>query len=101
MILRKYCTDKGIIIITTAKVNENAIITIADSGMGIPEDVKAKIFDPFFTTKDVGEGTGLGLSISYVIIEKHKGTLTVESDQTEENHGTRFIIAIPLKITPA
>ncbi len=93
--------DKGTIIITTAKVNENAIITIADSGMGIPEDVKAKIFDPFFTTKDVGEGTGLGLSISYGIIEKHKGTLTVESDQTEENHGTRFIIAIPLKITPA
>jgi signal transduction histidine kinase len=43
----------------------------------------------------------LGLSISYGIIEKHKGTLTVESDQTEKNHGTRFIIAIPLKITLA
>lgn len=86
----------GSIFITTAKVNENAVITIADTGMGMPEDVKAKIFDPFFTTKDVGEGTGLGLSISYGIIEKHHGTLTVESNQSAENHGTRFIIAIPI-----
>jgi signal transduction histidine kinase len=90
--------DTGAIYITTAKVNENAIITIADNGTGIPDDVKAKIFDPFFTTKDVGEGTGLGLSISYGIIEKHHGTLTVESNQDKENHGTRFIIAIPLKL---
>ena len=90
--------DTGAIFITTAKVNENAIITISDSGTGMPDDVKAKIFDPFFTTKDVGEGTGLGLSISYGIIEKHHGTLTVESNQDKENHGTRFIIAIPLKL---
>jgi len=54
-----------------------------------------KIFDPFFTTKEVGEGTGLGLSISYGIIEKHQGMLTVES---ELNRGTRFIIAIPLRL---
>lgn len=90
--------DTGAIFITTAKVNENAIITIADNGTGMPDDIKAKIFDPFFTTKDVGEGTGLGLSISYGIIEKHHGTLTVESNQDKENHGTRFIIAIPLKL---
>lgn len=91
--------ETGTIFISTAKVNENAIISIADTGTGIPEDVKAKIFDPFFTTKDVGEGTGLGLSISYGIIEKHHGTLTVESSQAAENHGTRFIIAIPLKLS--
>lgn len=89
--------DKGSIIITTAKVNEQAVISIADTGIGMTAEVKEKIFDPFFTTKDVGEGTGLGLSISYGIIEKHHGTLTVES---ELNHGTRFIIAIPLHITP-
>ncbi len=89
--------DKGSIIITTAKVNEQAVISIADTGIGMSAEVKEKIFDPFFTTKDVGEGTGLGLSISYGIIEKHHGTLTVES---ELNHGTRFIIAIPLQITP-
>lgn len=91
-------SDTGSIYITSAKLNENALITIADTGTGMPEEVKAKIFDPFFTTKDVGEGTGLGLSISYSIIEKHHGTLTVESSQDKENHGTRFIISIPLKL---
>ncbi len=90
--------DTGSIFITSAKINENAVITIADTGTGMPDDVKAKIFDPFFTTKDVGEGTGLGLSISYGIIEKHHGTLTVESNQSPDNHGTRFIIAIPIKL---
>jgi len=86
---------KGSIFITTAKLNDQAVITIADTGTGMPEEIKKKIFDPFFTTKDVGEGTGLGLSISYGIIEKHQGTLTVES---ELNRGTRFIIAIPLRL---
>lgn len=90
--------DTGTIFISTAQVNENAVISISDTGTGMPDEVKAKIFDPFFTTKDVGEGTGLGLSISYGIIEKHQGTLTVESDQSPENHGTRFIISIPLKL---
>jgi len=87
--------DKGSIIITTAKVNDQAVVSIADTGIGIPDEIKQKIFDPFFTTKDVGDGTGLGLSISYGIIEKHQGTLTVES---ELNRGTRFIIAIPLRL---
>ncbi|HEY8094784.1 MAG TPA: ATP-binding protein [Methylobacter sp.] len=87
--------DKGSIIITTAKVNEQAVISIADTGTGIPDEIKQKIFDPFFTTKDVGNGTGLGLSISYGIIEKHQGTLTAES---ELNLGTRFIITIPLRL---
>ncbi|MEI7839595.1 MAG: ATP-binding protein [Methylococcaceae bacterium] len=90
--------DKGCIIITTAKVNNQAVISIADNGVGMLNNVKEKIFDPFFTTKEVGEGTGLGLSISYGIIEKHHGSLTVES---ELNQGTRFIIAIPLRITLA
>lgn len=87
--------DKGSIFITTAKVNDQAVISIADTGIGMPEEVRKKIFDPFFTTKEVGEGTGLGLSISYGIIEKHHGALTVES---ELNRGTRFIIAIPLRL---
>ncbi len=87
--------NQGCIIITTAKVNNHAVISISDNGTGMPDNVKAKIFDPFFTTKDVGVGTGLGLSISYGIIEKHGGTLTVES---EVNQGTRFIIAIPLHL---
>lgn len=87
--------DKGSIIITTAKVNEQAVISIADTGTGMSDEVRKKIFDPFFTTKDIGEGTGLGLSISYGIIEKHQGTLTVKS---ELNRGTRFTITIPLRL---
>ncbi|TAN66744.1 MAG: HAMP domain-containing sensor histidine kinase [Methylobacter sp.] len=87
--------DKGSIFITTAKVTDQAVISIADTGIGMSDEVRKKIFDPFFTTKEVGEGTGLGLSISYGIIEKHQGTLTVES---ELNRGTRFIIAIPLRL---
>jgi signal transduction histidine kinase len=87
--------DQGSIIIATAKMAGQAVISITDTGTGMPDEVKQKIFDPFFTTKDVGDGTGLGLSISYGIIEKHQGTLTVES---ELNRGTRFIITIPLRL---
>ena len=87
--------NKGSIFITTAQVNDQALVTIADTGTGMTDEVRKKIFDPFFTTKEVGEGTGLGLSISYGIIEKHQGTLTVES---EPGRGTRFIIAIPLRL---
>jgi len=57
------------------------------------EEVQQRIFDPFFTTKDVGKGTGLGLSISYGIIEKHQGTLEVESSKGK---GTTFRITLPV-----
>jgi signal transduction histidine kinase len=62
--------------------------------MGIPKDELERIFDPFFSTKEVGAGTGLGLSIVYGIIEKHRGTITVES---REGEGTRFTIRLPLE----
>ncbi len=85
--------NEGKITIVTAKINHHAVIKITDTGTGMTQQVKEKIFDPFFTTKDVGEGTGLGLSISYGIIEKHQGTLAVES---ELNQGSCFTITIPL-----
>jgi signal transduction histidine kinase len=88
-------SDEGTLTIATRKENDWAIITIEDSGMGIPQDIIAKIFDPFFTTKKIGEGTGLGLSISYGIIEKHGGHIEVES---EVGKGTRF--TIHLKLNP-
>ncbi|MBI5682317.1 MAG: PAS domain-containing protein [Deltaproteobacteria bacterium] len=68
------------------------VIEILDTGAGMSEDVKTKIFDPFFTTKPVGMGTGLGLAIAYSIIEKHGGTIDVES---EADKGTKFIIRLP------
>jgi two-component system NtrC family sensor kinase len=71
-----------------------AVITVADTGGGISKKDLGRIFDPFFTTKDVGAGTGLGLSIVYGIVEKHQGTITVESTEGE---GTRFIIRLPFR----
>jgi PAS domain S-box-containing protein len=88
----------GTITITTALDSEQqAIIKIADNGIGIPESVQQHLFNPFFTTKPVGQGTGMGLSISYQIItEKHQGTLTYTS---QPGQGTEFVIRIPLKQT--
>jgi two-component system NtrC family sensor kinase len=67
------------------------VVTIADSGPGVPPDQLGKLFDPFFTTKGTG-GTGLGLSVSYGIIQAHGGTINVESVPGE---GTTFSIRLP------
>ena len=87
---------KGKIRITTRADTDNGYveITINDTGKGIPPDVLPKIFDPFFTTKEVGKGTGLGLNMAYNIIQRHKGTIDVES---EVGKGTTFIIRIPVE----
>ena len=73
---------------------ENVVVKLKDNGKGMPEKVKQRIFEPFFTTKAVGVGTGLGMSISFGIIEKHGGTITVDS---EEGVGTEFTITLPKK----
>jgi len=72
--------------------HRQAVITVADTGRGIAQEALDRVFDPFFTTKEVGLGTGLGLSIVYGIIDKHQGTIAVESRLGE---GTRFIIRLP------
>jgi PAS domain S-box-containing protein len=66
-------------------------LRFADTGTGMPEDVRQKIFDPFFTTKGA-QGTGLGLSVSYSIIERHEGSISVAS---ELGGGTVFAIDLP------
>ncbi len=73
---------------------ESIKVAIADTGAGVPADIIGKIFDPFFTTRPVGEGTGLGLAICHKIVEKHEGSIDVES---EEGKGTTFIIRIPAR----
>ncbi|BAY30417.1 histidine kinase [Nostoc carneum NIES-2107] len=81
-------------IFTEMGEDKQAIIRIADNGIGIPNDLQQRLFDPFFTTKPVGKGTGLGLSISYQIItEKHQGQLQCISSLGK---GTEFVITIPL-----
>jgi PAS domain S-box-containing protein len=78
--------------VKTFREDSQVVVTIADTGPGIPDDVKEKIFEPFFTTKEVGKGTGLGLSISYGIVKDYDGTIEVES---EVNKGTTFRITFP------
>lgn len=72
------------------KADQIVVITITDTGKGIPRDAIDKIFEPFFTSKD--RGTGLGLAIAYNIIKKHYGEIRVES---EEGTGTTFTITLP------
>jgi len=88
----------GSLRIATRQEGEFAVISVEDSGKGIPPDVIGKIFDPFFTTKKIGEGTGLGLSISYGIVEKHGGHIEVAS---KVGQGTKFTIYIRMKPEPA
>lgn len=81
------------IFIRTATDDEGrAVITIEDSGPGIPEDVLPRIFDPFFTTKPVGLGTGLGLSICHNIIHDLGGNLSAANRQ---GGGASFTIVLP------
>jgi two-component system, NtrC family, sensor kinase len=84
---------EGEVRISSKVEGESALITISDTGCGIEATELSRIFDPFFTTKAVGEGTGLGLSISYGIIEKHGGTISVESVRGD---GTKFFVSIPI-----
>ncbi len=78
--------------ITTRMDNGVVLVSIADTGCGIPKANLSRIFDPFFTTKPVGKGTGLGLSIIYGIVNKMGGGITVKSVLDE---GTDFILQLP------
>lgn len=85
----------GTLKIQLSNTDNQAIVTIKDTGTGIKEQHLPNIFDPFFTTKGIGKGTGLGLSISYAIIKEHEGHLSVES---EEGKGSLFTIYIPMDL---
>ncbi len=91
--LGKVSDQKGTITVSTRQEEDWAVIRVRDTGAGIPEHIQAKIFDPFFTTKEVGKGTGQGLAISHSVVEKHGGTIGLE---TQVGHGTTFVIRLPL-----
>lgn len=88
--------DGGTITITSFTANNKACISIADTGVGIPEEKLEAIFEPFYSTKPRGKGTGLGLSIVRTIIQQFRGEIVVSS---QEGKGTTFKLAFPLLTT--
>jgi signal transduction histidine kinase len=87
--------EKGILCIRVDRCAEEAYVTVADNGPGIPAPILSRIFEPFFTTKRE-RGTGLGLSISKSIIEKHQGRIRSRSTTRLSRNGTTFRVCIPL-----
>jgi len=86
--------ERGTITVTTGVDGDCVWVAIADTGVGMPEEVVQRIFDPFFTTKPVGRGTGLGLAISYRIVAKHQGRIEVQS---RPGAGSTFRVLLPVE----
>jgi two-component system NtrC family sensor kinase len=82
----------GKIRISSYRDGANHVLSVRDSGQGIPKELRERIFEPFFTTKPVGQGTGLGLPIAYSIVKKHGGVLELND---AEGGGTEAVIRIP------
>jgi GAF domain-containing protein/CheY-like chemotaxis protein len=86
----------GTLTLTTRVENNLIVVTVADTGVGIPEAIRGKIFDPFFTTKGP-QGTGLGLSMTYGILSRHGARITVDS---QEGSGTTFRLTFARSVVP-
>jgi signal transduction histidine kinase len=83
----------GRLTIQTSRHEEFLVVSIGDTGPGVPEEIRSRIFEPFFTTKPFGEGTGLGLDISWrIIVNKHHGDIRLESSPGN----TVFVVRLPL-----
>lgn len=83
----------GTLTISTVASSDAVTVTIADTGPGVPADLRERVFDPFFTTKPSSEGTGLGLDVvSRIVRNRHHGTVRLFSQPGE----TKFVVALPL-----
>lgn len=82
----------GNLTLSAEAVDDEVIISVIDTGVGMPAEVRSRVFDPFFTTKGV-EGMGLGLAVGYGVISRHQGTFEVES---ELGKGSKFHIKLPV-----
>ena len=85
----------GTLTVRTGRDGDRLLVEIADTGPGVPAEIRSRIFEPFFTTKAVGEGTGLGLDISWrIVVRRHHGDLRVLS----EPGNTRFQVLLPFEV---
>ena len=83
----------GTLTIRTYREQDHVIVSIGDTGPGVPEELRKRVFEPFFTTKAVGEGTGLGLDISYrIVVNGHGGDIVLQSEPGD----TRFLVSLPV-----
>jgi signal transduction histidine kinase len=91
--------DRGTLTIVTEPLQEGPLswicLKVRDTGSGISPDILPRIFEPFFTTKPVGKGTGIGLSLVHEIVQKHSGTIEVQSRPGQ----TEFCIKFPARAT--
>ncbi len=87
----------GTLTVRTSEAAEQVVLSVIDTGTGIPEENMKKIFDPFFTTKPMGKGTGLGLAVIYGIVKMHCGDIRVQSqaDSAAGPTGTTFTVVLP------
>ena len=85
--------NSGVISVTTRLDGDAVVISVGDTGGGIPENIRHRIYEPFFTTKEVGRGTGQGLAISHnIIVKRHGGAIDCDS---EIGKGTVFHVRLP------
>jgi PAS domain S-box-containing protein len=89
---RKY-VEEDTTVTPVIRKGDYIAVSIADTGIGMDEDIQQHIFDPFFTTKDRGKGTGLGLSVVYGVVNSHNGFITVQS---EPMRGSKFTMHFPI-----
>jgi signal transduction histidine kinase len=83
----------GTLTIKTYRQGDQVVVSIGDTGPGVPDDIKKRVFEPFFTTKPVGQGTGLGLDISYrIVVNGHGGDIVLDSKPGD----TKFQVRLPL-----
>jgi signal transduction histidine kinase len=87
----------GTVTLRTARDGDSALVEVADTGPGVPAELRKRIFEPFFTTKPVGRGTGLGLDVSWrIVVQRHGGDLRLVSEPGD----TRFQVRLPLREAP-
>jgi signal transduction histidine kinase len=90
----KVTGEKGRIRVRTRAEGNSVLVSISDTGCGIPPEIRARVFDQFFTTKEVGRGTGQGLALARsIVVEKHGGRIAFEPNPPQ---GTIFTVSLPI-----